>query len=85
MVRRDLVPAVRRALAEKGSLHRWAADQPGRRVFTGRGAAYGVALGGVAAVVRHARHGGLLAPLLGDVFAGRPRFHREAELARRPR
>lgn len=35
------------------------------------------------AVVRHARHGGFLAPLLGDVFVGRPRFHHEAELSRR--
>lgn len=83
VARRDVAAAVRRALADAGSLHRWAASRPERRVFTGRGAAYGVALGGVAAVVRHARHGGLLAPLLGDVFAGRPRFYREAALARR--
>jgi 3-deoxy-D-manno-octulosonic acid kinase len=83
VARRDVAPAVRRALAETGSLHRWAAAQPARREFTGRGAAYGVTLGGVPAVVRHARHGGLLAPLLGDVFAGRPRFYREAALARR--
>ncbi len=83
MARRDVAAAVRRALAEAGSLHRWAAAQPARRIFTGRGEAYGVTLGDAAAVVRHARHGGMLAPLLGDVFAGRPRFYREAELARR--
>ncbi len=82
VARRDIAPAVRRALAETGSLHRWAAAQPDRRVFTGRGEAYGVLLGSAPAVVRHARHGGLLAPLLGDLFAGRPRFWREAALAR---
>jgi 3-deoxy-D-manno-octulosonic acid kinase len=38
-------------------------------------------LGPVRAVVRHARRGGLLGPLLGDRFAGRPRFLREIALA----
>jgi 3-deoxy-D-manno-octulosonic acid kinase len=51
-------------------------------VFTGRGAAFGVTLGSQPAVVRHARHGGLLAPLLGDLFLGAPRFYREAALSR---
>ena len=83
MARRDVAAAVRRALAAGTTLHRWAGQQPGRREFTGRGAAYGVALGGARVVVRHARHGGLLAPLLGDVFLGRPRFYREAALAHR--
>ncbi len=81
--RGDVAGVVRAALAEAGSLHRWAAAQPGRREFTGRGAAYGVRLGKIAAVVRHARHGGLLAPLLGDLYLGRPRFHREAALSHR--
>jgi hypothetical protein len=81
--RRDVAAAVRRALAGSGTLYRWAAAQPGRRVFVGRGEAYGVTLGGAPAVVRHARHGGVLAPLLGDVFFGEPRFYREAALARR--
>ncbi len=73
---------MRDALAAAGSLYRWAAAQPGRREFTGRGAAFGVVLGGTPAVVRHARHGGLLAPLLGDLFMGEPRFVREAALSR---
>ena len=73
--------AVREALTAAGSLYRWAAAQPGRRVFTGRLAAFGVTLGAIPVVVRHARHGGLLAPLLGDVFAGQPRFYREAALS----
>jgi len=56
--RRDVAGAVREALAASGSLYRWAAAQPGRREFTGRGAAFGVTLGGQSAVVRHVRHGG---------------------------
>jgi 3-deoxy-D-manno-octulosonic acid kinase len=83
--RRDVAAAVREALAASRTLYRWAAAQPGRRVFVGRAEAYGVTLGGTPAVVRHARHGGLLAPVLGDLFAGAPRFYREAALARRLR
>lgn len=81
--RHDVAGAVRAALAAEGTLYRWAAAQPGRTTFVGRGEAYAVALGSTPAVVRHARHGGLLAPLLGDRFWGRPRFHHEAELSRR--
>jgi hypothetical protein len=81
--RSDVAEAVRHAVAAAGSLYRWAAAQPGRRVFQGRAAAYGVRLGHADAVVRHARHGGLLAPLLGDRFLGPPRFHREMLLSRR--
>jgi len=81
--RRDVAAAVRQALASAGTLYAWAAARPGRATYIGRGEAYGVALGGTSAVVRHARHGGLFAPLLGDRFWGRPRFEREAELSRR--
>jgi 3-deoxy-D-manno-octulosonic acid kinase len=81
--RRDVATAVREALTASGTLYRWAAAQAGRRVFVGRGEAYGVRLGRTPAVVRHARHGGLLAPLLGDLYLGAPRFYREAALARR--
>jgi 3-deoxy-D-manno-octulosonic acid kinase len=79
--RRDVAAAVREALASAGSLYRWAAAEPGRREFTGRGAAFGVTLGSQPAVVRHARHGGLLARLLGDLFFGEPRFYREAAVS----
>jgi len=81
--RHDVAGAVRRALAAGGTLYRWAAAQPGRATFVGRGEAYGIMLGSTPAVVRHARHGGLLAPLLGDVFVGQPRFYHEANLSRR--
>lgn len=84
MARHDVAPAVRAALAASGSLYAWAAAQPGREAFAGRGAAYGVTLGGVGAVVRHARRGGyVIAPILGDRFVGRPRFFRELAWARR--
>ena len=81
--RRDVPEAVREALAGGGTLYRWAARQAGRATFVGRGEAYGVTLGPAPAVVRHARHGGTLAPLLGDLYVGRPRFYHEADLARR--
>jgi len=73
--------AVRAALEGRGTLFAWAAAQPSREVFQGRGETYGVTLGSVRAVVRHARRGGLLGPLLGDRFAGRPRFLREIGVA----
>lgn len=80
--RHDVADAVRAALAETGSLYAWAARQPIRAVFHGRAAAYGVLLGGVRAVVRHARRGGRLAPLLGDRYlGGAARFEREIRLA----
>jgi 3-deoxy-D-manno-octulosonic acid kinase len=83
LARRDVASAVRAALQQRGSLYAWAEAQPGRETFAGRGAAYGVALGGVAAVVRHARRGGLLGPLLGDRYVGSPRHRRELTWSRR--
>jgi 3-deoxy-D-manno-octulosonic acid kinase len=83
LVRRDIGSAVRAALAERGSLYVWAQAQPGREAFTGRGAAYGVTLGGIPAVVRHARRGGLFGPLLGDRYVGAPRHERELAWSRR--
>jgi len=51
-----------------GTLYAYAAAHPTRRELAGRAAAYAVPLGGRAVVVRHSRHGGLLAPLTGDRF-----------------
>ena len=79
--RRDVTDAVRSAL-DAGTLYAWAAAQPGRDVFQGRGEVYGVTLGSRRAVVRHARRGGLLGPLLGDRYRGRPRFAREMKISR---
>lgn len=81
--RPDVAGAVRAALAEAGSLYAWASRQASRETFRGRGDAYGVSLGGVGAVVRHARRGGLFGPLLGDLYFGRPRFERELVMAER--
>jgi hypothetical protein len=81
--RRDVSGAVRDALLSGHTLHGWAATQHPREVFHGRGEAFGVTLGPVRAVVRHARRGGLLAPLLRDLYAGRPRFEHEIAMAGR--
>jgi hypothetical protein len=83
VARHDVADAVRDALAAHGTLSAWAAARPGRTAFTGRGAAYGVTLGGTPAVVRHARRGGALGPLLGDRYLGPPRLFREFEWSRR--
>lgn len=56
-------------LAE-GTLYEVASRDLGARTLAGRGAAYAIALpvSGIHAVVRHNRHGGLLAPLTRDLF-----------------
>jgi len=81
--RRDVAEAVRTALDHHGTLYAWAAAQEPLDVFHGRGETYGVRLGPVRAVVRHARRGGLVGPLLGDLYAGPPRFRREIAMAER--
>ena len=75
--------AVRAAL-RRGTLYEWARAHPARRELAGRAPAYAVPLPGGAAdvVVRHARHGGLLARLTGDRFL-RPRAAHELRVALR--
>lgn len=53
-----------------GSLYDWASSEPQPRALRGRAPVYVAALphGGPTVVVRHAWHGGLLAPLTQDVF-----------------
>lgn len=72
------------ALAAHGSLFRWAEAQPMREALQGRGVAWATALGAGAGtqpstpvVVRHSRHGGLLAGVTGDVFVRPTRAPRE--------
>lgn len=61
--------AIASAVGEGGTLHGWASFQPGRREMRGRGVAWAVRLpDGSPVVVRHSQHGGLLAPLTGDMF-----------------
>ncbi|HEY0970829.1 MAG TPA: lipopolysaccharide kinase InaA family protein [Gemmatimonadales bacterium] len=85
VARQDAADGVREALAAGGTLERWAASHPERREMRGRGAVYAVPLpaGGPAVVVRHARHGGLLASLTGDRFLGSGRAPRELDVALR--
>jgi 3-deoxy-D-manno-octulosonic acid kinase len=84
VVRLDQAAALRAALVH-GTLYDWAARHPERRTFEGRGPVYAVPLPGTStwAAVRHVRHGGLLAPLTGDRFAGRTRAPRELATALR--
>ena len=53
-----------------GTLFDWAAAHPERREYRGRGPVYSAPLpnDGTRVVVRHARRGGWLAPILGDVY-----------------
>jgi len=76
--------AVRRALATR-SLYVYAATHPARRELRGRGAAYAVPLpdGQTRVVVRHSRHGGLLAPVTGDRFLPPTRAPQELRTALR--
>ena len=74
-----------RAILTAGTLHEWASGIHGANLYTGRATAYGVALpsSGTRVVVRHARHGGLLAPLTGDLFAGAGRAPHELAMSSR--
>jgi hypothetical protein len=79
-----LAEPVREAMRE-GSLFEYAAHHPGARALAGRGVAYAVPLpdGETRVVVRHSRHGGLLAPVTGDLFLFPTRAPRELEMALR--
>ncbi len=72
------------ALLRHGTLYEAAARIPGARSLQGRGVSYAIALpvSGVQAVVRHNRHGGLLAPLTGDLFLPPTRAPYELLVAR---
>jgi lipopolysaccharide kinase (Kdo/WaaP) family protein len=79
-----VMDAMRSALAG-GTLYDFAARHPDRRELRGRASAYVVPLPGTSrrVVVRHSRHGGLLAGITGDVFLGRTRAPRELAVALR--
>ncbi|MEO8562047.1 MAG: lipopolysaccharide kinase InaA family protein [bacterium] len=76
----------RRLLAE-GTLYGAAARDLAARTLMGRGLVYAIALpvSGTRAVVRHNRHGGLLAPLTRDWFLPPTRAPRELAIALRLR
>ncbi len=69
VAREDAAQAVTSSVRAGGTLHDWAAAQPGRRALHGRGVAWAVRLGdGTAVVVRRNRHGGLFARITGEHF-----------------
>ncbi len=74
-----------RAILTASTLHGWASNVYGAHLYTGRAPAYGVTLpgSGTRVVVRHARHGGVLAPVTGDLFAGAGRAPHELEMSAR--
>jgi hypothetical protein len=73
-----------RAAMSAGTLHAWAARQPGARAMQGRATAWATNFpSGVEIVVRHSRHGGLLAPITGDRFIAPTRAPRELAAALR--
>jgi len=76
-----------RRMLHEGSLYEAAARDLGARSLQGRGVAYAVALPatGTRAVVRHNRHGGVLAPLTRDLFLPPTRAPHELAIAQRLR
>jgi hypothetical protein len=86
ITREAQVEDARRMLTE-GSLYEAAARDLAARRLQGRGVAYAIALpvSGTRAVVRHNRHGGLLAPLTRDLFLPPTRAPHELAVALRLR
>jgi 3-deoxy-D-manno-octulosonic acid kinase len=83
IARHEQRDAVRAAL-ENGTLYEYARGHAAARSLTGRGVAYAVPLpDGSPVVVRHNRHGGLLAPLTGDRFLPPTRAPYELAVSRR--
>jgi len=78
-VRGDLLAIVR----EHGSVYDWAARMPQPRALRGRAPVFVATLPqcGQTVVVRHAWHGGLLAPITGDRFRRPTRAPREMQIA----
>jgi len=69
-VAHDRVYAAVSKLLESGTLYDWARAHPERREYRGRGPVYSAPLpeAGARVVVRHAFRGGLMAPLLRDLY-----------------
>ena len=84
VARRELLPALREAMAE-GTLYEYAARHPRARTMAGRGAVYAVPLPGTTDgfVVRRSRRGGMFAPLTGDRFVMSTRAASELRIALR--
>lgn len=84
VVAQEALAGALRSVMAGSTLHAWAAGQPGARAMQGRATAWATALpNGVEVVVRHSRHGGLLAPLTGDLFLAPTRAPAELATAMR--
>lgn len=80
---RDHAAAIRSAMAEF-SLHEWARNQLSAQPMRGRAIAYGTTLAdSTAIVVRHSQHGGMFAPITGDLFLRPTRAPHELATAMR--
>ena len=83
VARAGMLDAVRTAL-KSGTLYAYAEQHEDARGLSGRGVAYAVPFpNGERVVVRHNRHGGLLAPITGDRFLAPTRAPYELEVALR--
>lgn len=71
------------SVLERATLHDWARSVPDVTIYRGRLPAYGVSLSApcVRVVVRHATHGGWLAPITGDRFFGNGRALHEIQVS----
>lgn len=82
----SLVSPIREAMAD-GTLYEYGRTHPRARKLMGRDIAYAVPLpdGVTPVVIRHSRHGGMLAPITRDRFLGRTRAPQELATALRLR
>ena len=86
VARADIVPSIRQALVAsdgtRTTLHGYASRARNARPLQGRATAYAVRLPqGRPVVIRHNRHGGMLAPLTGDRFLSPTRAPLELEIS----
>ncbi len=84
VARREVAEALG-AIVARGTLYDFARAQPDRREYRGRAAAFAVEIPGTGerAVVRHSRHGGLLASLTRDLFLAPTRAPHELAISTR--
>jgi hypothetical protein len=75
--------AVEAILAAGTTLHAWAAATRQARPLRGRDTAYATVLADIPVVVRHSRHGGLLAPITRDLFLAPTRAPHELDVSLR--
>jgi hypothetical protein len=83
VARDDVADDIRGILDRPETLHDFASRVDGAQTFHGRGPVFAIALprSGIRVVVRHNRHGGLLAPLTRDLFVTPTHAPRELALS----